>query len=572
MRNFPLFFKFLTFLIFLIILFTYVFRYLKLNIEGEDYTLFASFYWVLTTMTTLGYGDIIFNSDFGRIFSIVVLIFGVFLVFIALPYFFISFIIGPWIEESVKHRIPHKVPDNIRGHAIICDDDPIALTLAEKLESDDHPYYIVVHDINKAETLFDDKISVLFGDVFEEETYSRLNISTASMVFANQDATKNAHIAITVRQVSDIPIAALIEDENTRYVLKNAGCTHILPVKALLGESISNKTMAGTLKSSVVGKFDKFDIVKIPVYSTPFQGKTISSLKIKENTNVKILGVLERTDFLPPEPNIVLSKHSILILMGEEDELLELNSCLSIYRPINKPIIIIGGGAVGLAMAKDLTRKKVPYILIDKDDVNLDKDDVNYELGKGAFLKGDARQPGVLETAGISTSPCVAITTNNDGVNNYLTIYCRLLNKDICIICRANNEKNLSSMYKAGADFVVPYNMIGSNMVYNLLHKRNLILRTEGLSAFEYKVSKILAGKTLSKSRIRELTRCNVFCLRRDGKNIYDIKDSTILKLNDILCVIGTTEQELIFFNTFKSKKKYKKSKMIRKGFRKGFS
>lgn len=561
MRNFRLFFIFLTFLIFFIFLFAFIFKYLKLNIEGEDYTFFASFYWVLTTMTTLGYGDIIFNSDFGRIFSIFVLVFGVVLIFIGLPYFFISFIIGPWIEESIKNRIPHKVPDNINGHAIICDDDPIALTLAEKLEADDHPYYIVVHDINKAETLFDDKISVLFGDVFEEETYSRLNVSTASMVFANQDETKNAHIAITVRQVSDIPIVALIEDEGTRDVLENAGCTHILPVKALLGESISNKTMAGTLKSSVVGKFDKFDIVKIPVYSTPFQGKTISSLKITENTNVKILGVLERTDFLPPEPNIILTKQSILILMGEEDELFELNSCLSIYHPINKPIIIIGGGAVGLAMAKDLAGKKVPYILIDKDDLG-------YELRKGIFLKGDARQPGVLETAGIATSPCVAITTNNDGVNTYLTIYCRMLNKDICIICRANNEKNLSSMYKAGADFVVPYNMIGSNMVYNLLHKRNLILRTEGLSAFEYKVSKLLAGKTLLKSRIRELTRCNVFCLRRNGKDTYDINDSTILKLNDILCIIGTTEHEQIFFNTFKSKKKYKKSKMGKKIFR----
>ncbi|MGR3178915.1 MAG: potassium channel family protein [Candidatus Anammoxibacter sp.] len=116
MRNFPLFCKFLGLLFFLTILFAFIFRYLKFNLEGEHYTLTACFYWVLTTMTTVGYGDIIFNSDLGRIFSIIVLICGVMLVFVALPYFFISFIIGPWIEEAVKHRIPRQTPPDIKGH------------------------------------------------------------------------------------------------------------------------------------------------------------------------------------------------------------------------------------------------------------------------------------------------------------------------------------------------------------------------------------------------------------------------------------------------------------------------
>ena len=37
-----------------------------------------SLYWVLTTMTTLGYGDITFSGDSGRLFSMLVMFTGVF--------------------------------------------------------------------------------------------------------------------------------------------------------------------------------------------------------------------------------------------------------------------------------------------------------------------------------------------------------------------------------------------------------------------------------------------------------------------------------------------------------------
>lgn len=480
----------------------------------------------------------------------IVLSVGVIMIFIGLPYLFISFIIGPWIEESIKHRIPRQIPEHVKDHVIICGEDPIALNLVEKLEEEGTPYYFVVHDIHKAKALFDDKLSVCFGNVFEEETYRRLNISKAKIVFANQDVITNAHIVSAIRQVSDIPIVALVEDENSKDILKTAGCTHILPVKGWLGESLSNKTMAGSLKSSVVGNFDNFEIAKIPVYSTPFQGKSISALKITENTNVRVLGIWERADFLPPEPDFVLTKSSILVLMGEKAELLELDECLSIYHPIHKPIIIIGGGIVGLTLARYLDWKNVSYVLIDKEDVP-------YEFSKGKFIKANAGNPGVLENAGILDTPSVAITTSDDGINNYLTIYCRMLNKETCIICRANYEKNLNSLYQAGADFVVPYNMIGSNMVYNIIHQRNLILRTEGLSIFEYKVSSSLSGMTVKNSGIRKKAGCNIICLRRNNETTYDITESTILNLDDVICMIGTTDQEHIFFNIFNKKKQY---------------
>ncbi len=56
-----------------------------MELEGRQYSWLTGFYWTLTVMTTLGFGDITFHSDLGRFFSIVVLVTGVFFMLILLP-------------------------------------------------------------------------------------------------------------------------------------------------------------------------------------------------------------------------------------------------------------------------------------------------------------------------------------------------------------------------------------------------------------------------------------------------------------------------------------------------------
>ena len=45
--------------------------------EGKEHSWITGVYWTLTVMSTLGFGDITFSSDPGRIFSIIVLMSGV---------------------------------------------------------------------------------------------------------------------------------------------------------------------------------------------------------------------------------------------------------------------------------------------------------------------------------------------------------------------------------------------------------------------------------------------------------------------------------------------------------------
>ena len=51
-------------------------------------------------MTTLGFGDVTFTTDVGRLFSIVVLLSGVVLLLVVLPFLFIRLFYARWPKRG----------------------------------------------------------------------------------------------------------------------------------------------------------------------------------------------------------------------------------------------------------------------------------------------------------------------------------------------------------------------------------------------------------------------------------------------------------------------------------------
>ena len=64
--------------------------HLLMAAEGQRHSWITGLYWTMVVMSTLGFGDITFHSDVGRIFSILVLLSGVIFLLILLPFAFIT--------------------------------------------------------------------------------------------------------------------------------------------------------------------------------------------------------------------------------------------------------------------------------------------------------------------------------------------------------------------------------------------------------------------------------------------------------------------------------------------------
>ena len=255
-RNILILAKFILVLITMVTIYSILFHFLMLH-EGRSFSWITGFYWTLTVMSTLGFGDITFATDLGRLFSIIVLLSGIVFLMTMLPFTFIQFFYLPWLEAQAKARAPRQVDENTRGHVILTDDDPVTISLAQKLRQYRHDYVIVVEDVQRALDLKDADFNAVVGELTDSRTYGRLNVTRAALVFANVDDMINTDIAFTVREITaDVPIAVNADSDDSVDILHLAGGTHVFQFKTMLGQALARRVLGSTTITNVIGRIE----------------------------------------------------------------------------------------------------------------------------------------------------------------------------------------------------------------------------------------------------------------------------------------------------------------------------
>jgi len=542
-RNIRALLRLLLLLAVFVIAYTVLFHVLMAR-EGQEHSWITGLYWTFTVMTTLGFGDITFQSDLGRIFSIVVLLSGVVFLLVLLPFTFIQFFYAPWMEAQQQRRAPRKLPETSSGHVVLTHYGPVTISLISRLEFYGRDYVVLEDDLARALELYDRGIKVLVGARDDQQTYRNLHIGRAAMLVASGDDFLNTNIAFTVRELTEsVPIVTMAQKPESVDVLELAGANHVLQLPEMLGRSLARRTMAGEIRANVIGRFGELVIAEAPVTGTPFVGKTLAESRLREVTGVNVVGLWQRGQFILPTPNTRLESTTVLLLAGTEAQLEHFDSLFVIYNVFDRPVLILGGGRVGQAVAASLREREVPYRIVEKDPEQARHLD-NVVPGSAADLE-------VLKRAGIDEAPTALITTNDDGINIYLTIYLRRLRPDMQIISRATLERNVSTLHRAGADFVVSYASMGANTIINLLEKDDVVMLAEGLDVFRYPAGRVLSGQSLRDTRIREETGCSVIALETQGRTSVNPDPGTVIEEGTELILVGTPEGERRFKQQF---------------------
>ena len=538
--------KFLALLFVMYVSYSVLFHYIALY-EGQNHSWITGFYWVLVTMSTLGFGDIVFSSDLGRAFSMLVLFSGVIFLLVMLPFTFIEFFYAPWMKAHNEAKAPKKLGNDISDHIIISHLNPVTDALIKKLVAYKIDYAIIEPDLQKALDLADLDYNVVNLDPTDFETYGKLQIQKASMIVASGTDTINTNITFTVREYNPtVKIVSTAASADSVDILKMAGANHVIQMGEVLGRSLARRTLGGNARVHVIGHIDELVIGEAVAQETPLIGKTLRDSKLREATGVVVVGIWERGKFVQPLPDTVITERSVLVLAGSVDQMRNYDELVSIYHVSDKPVIIIGAGRVGRAAAKALEERLIDYRIIDKNPERI-KD-------KEKYILGDAADHSVLERAGIKDAHTVLITTHSDDVNIYLTIYCRQLHQSMEIVSRANYEKNINTLHRAGADFVMSYASMGANTIFNILEGQDVLVLAEGLNIFNHKVNENLAGKSLIKSDIRKDTGCSVLAIKCEDTMLVSPEPSRSLNLGEELILIGSPEGESDFSSKYEKK------------------
>jgi len=540
--NTRLLLKFALVLVLFFVIYSVLFHLVMLY-EGREYSWITGLYWTLTVMSTLGFGDITFHSDLGKVFSVIVLLNGIVLLLVMLPFTFIQFFYAPWLEAQNRARAPRSVPDTVSDHVILTHFDDVAANLTEKFTQYGISYVILVSDLSRALELHDMGYKIVVGEPDNPETFRRLRVHYASMVVVLNEDVVSTNIIFTIREICDQVITITNADsQDSVDILQLAGSSYVFQFTRMLGRTLGRRVLGVSMKANVIGGFDSLLIAETPVMRTPIQGKTLAESKLRQVTGVNVVGIWEQGMFKVPTPQTILGEGTVLVLAGNEEQLDQYDKLIGShgYRNMSKgPVLILGGGRVGKSVAEALKKRNIQYRVVEKKTGIAAKDE--------HFIHGNASDLDILLKAGINESPSIIITTHNDDLNIYLTIYCRRLRPDVQIISRASLDRNINTLHRAGANLVMSFSSLCTTTIMNLLKPEKILMLSEGLNVFRTVLNGKMENKRLLELGIREKTGCSVIAIKRGEELVINPEPDMVLKRDDEMILIGSEESEQKF-------------------------
>lgn len=527
----------------MIIVYSVVFHWI-MEYEGRRESWVTGLYWTLTVMSTLGFGDITFHSDLGKVFSIIVMLSGLLFLLVLLPFTFIELFYAPWIKAQKAASTPRDLPDEITEHVILTKLDIVTTALIERFRQYHYKYVLLIADQAEAIRLKEDGYSVMFGNIDDPETWKKARVEQALAVVTTQSDQLNANVAITVREVTEkTPVIATANFRVSIDILEMAGCRPVLPVAGLMAAMLARQVPAGAVSAQKIGAFDNLEIAEAPARGTTLVGKTLRASRLREETGVNVLGVWRRGIYESATPDTMIGANTVLVLAGTAAQVARYNALHHPHTNQGAPVIIIGGGRVGRAVGREVEARGLDYRIVEKDPARI-RDPEKYVLG-------DAAAHEVMEMVEVDRTNTVIITTHDDDMNVYLTIYCRRLNPRAQLICRANLDRNVATLHRAGADFVMSYANMGATAIINHLGQDSILMVSEGLDLFEVAVPSTLAGKTLAETDIRTETGVTVVALQQNGNTTVLPRPDAVLPEGGRIILIGSAEAERQFLETY---------------------
>ena len=495
------------------------------QLEPGERSWIGAVYWTITTMSTLGYGDITFTSDAGRLFSLWVLLSGVVYMLVLLPFFVIQYVVTPWLDRRRAARTPRRVPPALRDHVLLVGSDAVTQTFAARAERSRVPAVVVLEDVTLAGELHDQGRNVVVGPLDSAATYRSAGASRARMVVSTLSDTANTNVAFTVRQAAArVPIAVTASKPVSVDVLDLAGADHVLELGAVLGREMASRVLGSTGRFHAIGSFGTTIIAEAAARGTALVGLTLGEALVLLRSRVRILAIMRKGRLRPMAPDVRITDGTVLVLAGLEADLAQWNEQFQCSEFSEDPVVILGGGRVGRSASRALSDEGVPNTIIEATPGRVEN---SYSVLEGtasyAVIEGDAADQRVLRRAGLEQASAVLVTPRDDDLNVYLTLFCRRLRPELQVVSRATYERNVATLYRAGADSVLSYATIGATDLWNHAGLSHRVLVAEGNELFLVPRPASLVRRSVRDDEVRRRTGCHIVAvLDEDGTMGYD--------------------------------------------------
>ena len=293
----------------------------------EGWAWFDGFYMTLTTMATVGYGEIHPLSQAGRIFNSFLIVASVIGAGFTIATFSQALIEFEFGKVFGRRRMENELA-KLSGHYIICGAGRVGRTVARELRGRGQRCVIIEKDPVRARWAEDEKIPVIIGNASSEDILAKARIDRASGFVAavNSDA-ENLYIILTARGFrSDLQIIARASEEVATSKLLRAGATQVISPYFFVGRRIAQLFLRPNVLDFIDTAFgtERLDIeigeVKISKQSM-LAGKKLADSMIRQQAGVIVLAVKDaegKMVFNPTEDSVIRAGDCLIVIGGDD--------------------------------------------------------------------------------------------------------------------------------------------------------------------------------------------------------------------------------------------------------------
>ncbi|WP_189104431.1 potassium channel family protein [Deinococcus knuensis] len=246
----------------------------------EGWTWLDCLYMSVMVLTTVGFGEVAPPSAAGKLFSIVLMTFGIGLMLYLLTLLAETVVRGLTDPLAVRRRKERKLI-HLRGHTVVCGYGQVGEAVCVALRAARRDVVVIDHRPEHLEWAQGQGIHTLVGDATDEDVLRRAGAERAeSLVTVINSDPSNLYVVLSARGLNPaLRVIARASDESAAQKMRRAGADEVVNPYQLSGNRIAAMMLAPRLSRLLSGDVtsDHFIIREIGVPDA-LVGQTVEAL------------------------------------------------------------------------------------------------------------------------------------------------------------------------------------------------------------------------------------------------------------------------------------------------------
>ena len=300
----------------------------------EGWSLFDALYMTVTTLTTVGYGEVHPLSVRGRAFTMLLLLGGVFtLVYTATA--IIRAIVSGEVRSVLGRQVMERNLAELANHFIICGFGRMGRHVCQEFASQQLPFVVIEREAAELEDFRMTAGIPLHGDATSDDVLQRAGVARArALVAVVASDADNLYITMSARLLNDrLFIVARTEDELTERKLLRAGANRVVSPYAIGGFRVAQAVLRPTVVDFIelATRSEHLEIQieeSLIAAASRLVGSTLRDSRLRQDRGIIIVAIKKASGqmvFNPPA-DAVMEAGDTLIILGRREELDQLDA------------------------------------------------------------------------------------------------------------------------------------------------------------------------------------------------------------------------------------------------------